>query len=260
MRYFLSLTYCGARYGGWQIQNNSDSVQAQVERALSIVLKEKTAVTGAGRTDAGVNASRYVLHLDTALPGAGEALADVYKLNAILPRDIAVLASCQVHDTAHARFDATSRTYRYFLHTAKDPFAERSLYWPYPLDIDKMNEAAALLPGRRDFSCFEKSHSGSATPFCTVSAARWSPLAEEGHFVFEITADRFLRNMVRAIVGTLLEVGNGKRDPEWMKEVLGSGDRCAAGQSVRGEALFLTGITYPYPLFGGDERYIYEKL
>ncbi|MCI2082612.1 MAG: tRNA pseudouridine(38-40) synthase TruA [Bacteroidales bacterium] len=254
MRFFLLLSYCGARYGGWQIQKNSDSVQAEVERALSIVLKEKISVTGAGRTDAGVNASYYVLHFDTLSPEAENISANIYKINAILPNDIAVFDVCQVPDGAHARFDAESRTYKYFLHTVKDPFAERSLYWPYHLDFERMNRAATLLIGKRDFSCFEKTHSGSATPICKIAAACWSPLSEEGHHVFTITSDRFLRNMVRAIVGTLLEVGKGRREPEWIEDVLKSNDRSVAGQSVPGEPLFLAGITYPYPLFGEREQ------
>jgi tRNA pseudouridine38-40 synthase len=248
MRLFLLLSYCGASYSGWQIQKNSNSVQAEVERALSIVLKEKITVTGAGRTDAGVNASRYVLHFDTSVSDAENFRAYIYKINAILPKDIAVLDGCKVPDDAHARFDAVSRTYRYFLHTDKDPFAERSLYWSYPIDFERMNAAAALLVGKRNFSCFQKAHSGAATPICDVTSAYWEKLAGPGSYSFDISSDRFLRNMVRSIVGTLLEVGKGKKSPEWINDVLESRDRCEAGQSVPGEPLFLTDIRYPYSL------------
>jgi tRNA pseudouridine38-40 synthase len=248
MRLFLLLSYCGARYCGWQVQKNDKSVQAEVERALSIVLKEKITVTGAGRTDAGVNASFYVLHFDTFSAEGENIRADICKLNAILPPDIAIIDACQVDENAHARFDATSRTYRYFLHTAKDPFSERSLYWPYPLDFERMNVAAAKLVGKKNFSCFQKSHSGSATPICDVTSAYWEKLGGEGYYAFDITADRFLRNMVRSIVGTLLEVGKGKRDAGWIDDVLASKDRCEAGQSVPGEPLFLARIEYPFPL------------
>ena len=153
----------------------------------------------------------------------------------------------RVADQAHARFDAVSRTYRYYIHLAKDPFARHSCRCWYKLDVDAMNRAAATLLGRHDFSSFEKTGGANKTDICTVTEASWSAV-DPTHLVFTITADRFLRNMVRATVGTLLEVGRGRRAPEWVAEVLEARDRCLAGQSVIGEALFLEEIRYPYPL------------
>lgn len=247
MRLFVSLSYNGGRFCGWQSQPNALSVQEEVEKALSIVFGEKIEVTGAGRTDAGVNASLYYAHFDISgeLPSGAERICS--KINAILPPEIVVFSLFNVAGDAHARFDAVSRTYQYHIHTSKDPFAVRSLYFRFPLNINAMNEAAALLVGKRDFSSFEKVGGGNATSICDVKFARWDAV-DDTHFVFTITADRFLRNMVRAVVGTLLEVGGGKHSPEWVLEVLEAKNRGCAGQSVIGEALYLTDIKYPYEL------------
>ncbi|MCQ2137575.1 MAG: tRNA pseudouridine(38-40) synthase TruA [Bacteroidales bacterium] len=247
MRFFIQLSYNGSAFSGWQIQDNANSVQAELERALSIRCGETVKVTGAGRTDSGVNARNYIAHFDTEYVIEKEPEAFLYKINAILPPEIVVTNICRTADDAHARFDASARTYNYYLHTAKDPFAVRSLYCPYPLDVEKMNEAAAHIIGRRDFSCFEKVGADNKTSICDVKLCRWE-MVDGQHLVFTVTADRFLRNMVRAIVGTLLDIGRGKRPVEWIDEVLASGDRCAAGQSVKGEPLFLSDIRYPYPL------------
>lgn len=247
MRLFVSLSYNGGRFCGWQSQPDAPSVQEELERALSIVFSEKISVTGAGRTDTGVNASLYYAHFDLTADTVAGADKICCKLNAILPPEICVFNLFSVMPDAHARFDAVSRTYRYYVHTAKDPFAVRSLHFKYGLDITAMNRAAECLMGEHDFSSFEKVGGSSATSLCTVTEAFWKPL-DDTHFVFTITANRFLRNMVRAIVGTLLEVGGGKRPPQWVAEVLSKRDRASAGQSVAGEALFLSDVKYPYKL------------
>ena len=253
MRLFVSLSYNGGSYSGWQSQPNAVSVQSSLERALSIAFSEEITVVGAGRTDAGVNASYYVAHFDvsdgTFVKGdqckSRELLC---KTNAILPPDIKVLDFFSVSEDAHARFDAVSRTYHYFVHTEKDPFAIRSYWYKFgPLDINAMNRASMRLIGEKDFSSFEKSGGANVTSICTVTEARWERL-DETHLMFVISANRFLRNMVRAIVGTLLEVGRGKHSPEWIDEVLVSRNRGVAGQSVAGEALYLADVRYPYPL------------
>ncbi|MCR5709448.1 MAG: tRNA pseudouridine(38-40) synthase TruA [Bacteroidales bacterium] len=247
MRLFLQLSYDGSPFCGWQTQAVSPTVQEEVERALSIAFGEKIAVVGAGRTDTGVNARHFIAHFNlTALPG-GSIAPYLRKINAILPPAIVAEAFYPVAGNAHARFDALSRTYRYYIHYEKDPYARFSWRCYCPLDVAVMNEAAALLPGTRDFSCFEKTGGANKTSICTVTEARWEG-DSEGHLVFTITANRFLRNMVRAVVGTLLEVGRGRREPRWIEEVLDSHDRCQAGRSVPGHALFLEKIEYPYPL------------
>ena len=247
MRLFVSLSYNGAPFCGWQSQPDAPSVQEELERALSIAFGEKISVVGAGRTDAGVNASLYYAHFDISSDFTSGAKRICSKINAILPPEIRVFDLFFVHADAHARYDAVSRTYRYFLHTEKDPFAVRSLYFKYRLDIEAMNHAAEYLLGEHDFSSFEKVGGGNLTSICTVTEARWEALGG-GKYVFTITANRFLRNMVRAVVGTLLEVGGGKRSPEWVAEVLEKRDRGSAGQSAKGEALFLADVRYPYTL------------
>ena len=247
MRLFIQLSYDGSPFCGWQTQANSPSVQQELERALAIAFGEKITVVGAGRTDTGVNARHFIAHFNvTAFPG-GSIAPLLRKINAILPPAIVAEAFYQVPDDAHARFDAVSRTYRYYIHTAKDPFIRHSCRIWFTPDVEAMNRAALVLLGRHDFSSFEKTGGANKTDICTVTEARCEAL-DETHFVFTITADRFLRNMVRATVGTLLEVGRGRRSPEWVAEVLEACDRGMAGQSVYGEALFLEEIRYPYPL------------
>jgi len=245
MRYFVLLSFNGSSFSGWQIQSNAESVQGHLERALSIAFGEPVSVTGAGRTDAGVNAKNYIAHFDLSDDKVFDTSERVRKINAILPLDIVVHDIFLQKDDAHARFDAISRTYNYYLHNTKDPFATFSYFFNYKIDIDAMNEAAKLLLGTKDFSSFEKSGADNMTSICTVSEAHWDKI-DNNHFVFTISANRFLRNMVRAIVGTLLEVGRGRRPIEWVSEVIQQKDRCMAGQSVPGEALFLTDVQYPY--------------
>ena len=259
MRYFMRLSYRGAPYHGWQVQPHDVSVQELVEQALEQVLRAPTPVTGAGRTDTGVNAAMMVAHFDVEQPIADTALL-VHQLNGILPLDIAVQAVGEVHNDAHARFDATSRTYKYFLHTAKSPFLYPLSWRTRPgLDFDLMNQAAQLLLDYTDFTSFSKLHTDVKTNNCRVTHARWTRCdcffdtkddEEQGgeQWVFTITADRFLRNMVRAIVGTLVEVGRHKITPAQFAEIIERRDRSAAGSSMPGHALFLWSITYPYPI------------
>ena len=246
MRFFVSVSYNGERYSGWQKQFNATAVQEVLEDAMSKALGREIALTGAGRTDTGVSANSYFAHFDYPDP-IKEPAHLLYKINAILPTDIVAHYVAAVAPEAHARFDATSRSYRYKVHTAKDPFAWHSYFFKFNLDIDAMNRAAAMLLGRKDFSSFEKTGADNKTSICNVTHARWTAL-DSTHLQFDITADRFLRNMVRAIVGTLLDVGRGKLQPDDIPALIAKGDRSAAGQSVPGEPLTLCGITYPYPL------------
>ena len=248
VRYFIRLSYRGANYHGWQSQPNAITVQQAIEQALSTVLRAPIAITGAGRTDTGVNAAMMIAHFDYH-----EMLPTAYmqritrSLNGLLGRDIAIQAIFPVHDDAHARFDATSRTYKYFTHGEKSPFLY-PLSWQYPpqIDFDLMNEAAATLPHYTDFTSFSKLHTDVKTNNCTITAARWEREGEQ--MVFTITADRFLRNMVRAIVGTLVEVGMKRLSVADFARVIECKDRCAAGTSMPAHPLFLWHITYPYSI------------
>ena len=244
MRYFLELRYNGAAYCGWQRQPDMPSVQQTLERALTTLLREKIEVTGAGRTDTGVNASYYVAHFDCEEPVPDPAQV-VYKLNFLLPGDIAVGSMTPVGADAHARFAAREREYRYYIEPRKNPFT-RDATWQYyvPLDMDRMNEAAASLLEYDDFTSFAKLNSNNKTNICRIMHAAWTA-DERGVLCFTIRADRFLRNMVRAIVGTLLDVGQKRITLEQFQQIIESKDRCKAGTSVPGNALFLCDIEYP---------------
>ena len=246
MRYFIYLSYDGARYHGWQIQPNGISVQEVLNKALSTLLREPIEVTGAGRTDAGVNASLMVAHFDCQQATDNGQLT--YRLNKLLPPDIVIHKIQQVKDDAHARFSATSRTYHYYIITEKSPFEPYAYRFPQPLDFDKMNEAAKTLFDYIDFTSFSKLHTDVKTNNCRIITARWEQLSPI-KWQFTITADRFLRNMVRAIVGTLLDVGRGVLTIEQFREIIEKKDRCSAGTSVPGNALFLADITYPEDVF-----------
>ena len=298
MRYSICLSYDGASFCGWQIQPNAPSVQASLEGTLSRLLNRPVAVTGAGRTDTSVNAVNYLAHFDVdgELPFGQSDFC--YKLNAMLPRSIAVHSVVPVADDFHARFSARRREYTYFIHRQKDPFvAPWSWQCGYPhLDFEAMNQACQYLLGTHDFSCFEKTGGDNKTSICTVFEAFWAPytpshlqilsMSEEGvgskihghprpgkreepaadgsgrgrseaeaicgpipssdrsYWYFRIAADRFLRNMVRATVGSLIEVGRGKHRPEWIAELIAGGTRGDAGESVPGNALFLNKVSY----------------
>lgn len=242
MRFFITLSYDGTRYHGWQIQPNGDSVQQRLQEALSTLLRKPVEVVGAGRTDTGVHARMMVAHFDWEETIDGKQLA--YKLNKLLPGDIAVQEVRQVEDDMHARFSATSRTYHYFIHTRKDPFLQAySWQIPFALDFEKMNEAAKVLPEYKDFTSFSKVNTDTKTNLCDLKEAFWEEV-EPGQWRFTITANRFLRNMVRAIVGTLVEVGRGRISIEEMRHIIEAKDRCQAGESVPGKALFLVDIKY----------------
>ena len=257
MRYKISISYDGSYFCGWQIQNNADTVQGELEKALSTFFRIPVQVTGAGRTDTDVNAIRYIAHFDLSDNIQIETAQLCYKLNAILPKSITVHEISEAAENFHARFDAVSREYHYFIHFRKDPFCEKYSYrMRYPLDLEAMKKAAGHLIGEHDFSCFEKVGGNNATSICTITEAGWStyvpthvsmmgsPCNEGDYIVFRIKANRFLRNMVRAIVGSLIEVGRGKKDPAWIKELIASGSRSDAGSSVPGKALFFTGAAY----------------
>ena len=242
MRYFITLSYDGTRYHGWQIQPNGDSVQEQLQEALSTLLRQPVEVVGAGRTDTGVHARMMVAHFDWDEPLDGKQLA--YKLNKLLPPDIAVQDVRQVSEDMHARFSATSRTYHYYIHTCKDPFLQAySWQVPFKLDFGKMNEAAKVLLEYKDFTSFSKVNTDVKTNLCDIKEAFWEEVAG-GQWCFTITANRFLRNMVRAIVGTLVEVGRGKISIEDVRRIIEAKDRCSAGESVPGKGLFLVEIQY----------------
>ncbi len=246
MRYFITLSYDGTRYHGWQIQPNGISVQEELQRGLSLLLRHDIEVTGAGRTDAGVHARMMVAHFDlpTALTPPLTPGQLAYKLNRLLPQDIAVQKVEPVIDDMHARFSATSRTYYYYIHTSKDPFLRHySCEMHYQLDFALMNEAARLLLDYGDFGAFCKSHTDVKTTLCHVSRAVWHQTGPSTWY-FEITANRFLRNMVRAVVGTLIEVGRGRLSPEGFRRVVEGRQRSAAGESMPGNALFLVNIEY----------------
>lgn len=244
-RWFLKLAYRGAPFHGWQIQPNAVSVQEVVENALTTVLRSPVHIVGAGRTDTGVNARVMYAHfdVDTPLLDRGRLLAS---LNRLVGHDIAVHRIFPVADTAHARFDAISRTYRYFVTFRKTPFFYPfSWFCPNGLDLEKMNEAAAVLIGTADFTSFAKLHSDAKTNICNVTEAVWT-MEGDDTAVFTITADRFLRNMVRAVVGTLVDVGRGKMTVDEFRDIIKRKDRCAAGESMPGEALFLWDVKYDY--------------
>lgn len=243
-RYFLQLAYRGAPYHGWQTQPGAESVQSVLERALTMVLRRDTPIVGAGRTDAGVNASMMTAHFDAPAPVDKPAL--LRAVNSIVGKDIAVSHIHDVPADAHARFDATSRTYHYHAITAKSPFLYPTAWKaPATLDFELMNSAAAMLLDTRDFTSFAKLHTDARTNICNVTCARWEHIAPD-RWCFVITADRFLRNMVRAIVGTLVDVGRHKITPDDFAYIINVKDRCAAGTSMPPEALFLHNITYPY--------------
>ena len=247
-RHFIYLSYDGTAYHGWQVQPNGISVQQRLAEALSTILRTTIEVTGAGRTDAGVHAAMMVAHFD-AVAGSFDCGVLADKLNRLLPPDIAVSRIVPVRPDAHARFDATSRTYNYYVTRRKCPFTARYRWRLHtPLDVAAMNEAAATLMDYTDFTSFSRLHTDVKTNNCHITEARWECL-DDGDLRFVITADRFLRNMVRAVVGTLVEVGRGRMDVPSFRRVIEARDRCAAGQSAPGNALFLTDVTYPDEIF-----------
>lgn len=242
LRYFIELSYNGKAYHGWQYQPNAISVQEVLEKALTTLLKENIAIVGAGRTDAGVHAKQMFAHFDILREIDFDALR--YNLNSFLPKDIAVQNIFKVNDDAHARFDATSRTYVYRISLVKNVFTFNNTYnFKQTLDVNNMSEATKILLEYKNFKCFSRSNTDVKTYNCDIMTAGW--VIENDELVFTIKANRFLRNMVRAIVGTMIEIGTGKMKVEQLHDVIKSEDRSQAGASVPGHALYLSKIEYP---------------
>lgn len=243
LRYFIEFAYNGKNYCGWQYQPHSPSVQETLTKALSTLLKTDIELTGAGRTDAGVHARQMYAHFDfDSLPDTNKL---IQKLNSFLPPDIAVYRIIKVHPDAHARFDAISRTYEYHIHIYKDAFDNAGSWYHYhTLDVDKMNQAAKVLFKYTDFKCFSKTHTDVRTFNCDIKEAHW--VQNGNRLVFTITADRFLRNMVRAVVGTMVNVGLRKITVQDVSNIIESRDRGNAGASVPAHGLYLTKVVYPY--------------
>ena len=251
MRYFLHLAYNGLNYHGWQRQPGDITIQEKIENALSLLFRSYTPLVGAGRTDAGVNASMMIAHFDTVEP-IGDKKRFLASLNGMVdPFNVSFYGIREVIPTAHARFDAVSRTYRYFIHNRRSPFL-----YPFSLQvspetsIEKMNEAARLLLETDDFTSFAKLHSDNKTNICNVTAAEWKRMSDDhSRYYFEITANRFLRNMVRSVTGTLLDVGRGKISLTRFKEIIDEKNRSSAGTSLPPSPLFLYNIEYPENIF-----------
>jgi tRNA pseudouridine38-40 synthase len=246
-RYFLKLSYNGSNFNGWQVQENTpNTVQQIIQEKISMLLKEPIELVGCGRTDAGVHAKNYVAHFDSHCPDLISNKAHwVYKIGTILPPEISIQDIMEVDEKAHARFDALSRTYYYFLHQQKNPFIERFSYYVYgDLDLELMNKAALVLLEYQDFTSFSKLNTQTHTNNCKITKAVWQKVGED-EWRFTIRADRFLRGMVRAIVGTLLQVGKNKMTIEEFRKVIEAKDRAKAGNNVPANALFLVAIEYP---------------
>ncbi len=253
MRYFIELQYNGLAYCGWQRQPNVATVQQSLEEALTLLLRETIEVVGAGRTDTGVNASYYVAHFDVGQPIADTAVV-LYKLNYILHGDIAIRSITPVADGAHARFDAVAREYKYYIEPRKNPFTRDSTWQYYvPLDVAKMNSAAVRLLQYDDFTSFAKLNSNNKTNICRISHAEWSVDAH-GVLCFRIVADRFLRNMVRSIVGTLVDVGRGRYSVADFEAIVESRDLARSSAGAPAQGLFLSDIRYPDDVFRPQEN------
>ena len=248
MRYFLKLAYNGTDFHGWQMQQGASSIQEEISTHISTILRQKISIMGCGRTDAGVHASQFYAHFD--LDSKIELPYDllVHKLNTMLHSNIAIQEILEVKDDAHARFDATKRTYKYIITRVKDPFHSDLCYkLNVELDLQKMNKACELLLGEHDFGCFCKAQTQNHTNICTVHEAFW--VQKEEQVIFQISANRFLRNMVRAVVGTMLEIGRGKTEVEELKQIIESKSRSEAGRSVPAHGLYLTHVEYPSEIF-----------
>ena len=241
-RYFIWLSYDGTNYHGWQVQPNGISVQGELQRVLSTLLRQEISITGAGRTDAGVHARVMAAHFE--FEGEVDCKQLVYKMNRMLAGDIVIDRIEEVSPDLHARFSATERTYNYYIHTRKDPFLRHySCEIHYPLDFEKMNEAGRILTEYEDFGAFCKAHSDVKTTLCHVTRAEWIQTGVTTWY-FVITANRFLRNMVRAVVGTLVDVGRGRLSIEDFRKVIEGKKRTDAGDSMPGNALFLEDVRY----------------
>lgn len=243
MRYFIEFSYHGKNYHGFQTQPNASSVQETLTKAMQLLVDKSIEIVGAGRTDSGVHAKQMFAHFD--VDDVIDTSYWIPKLNAYLPKDIVIYDIFEVSKEAHARFDAKSRTYEYYIHTFKDAFLEdTSWYYFQQLDVDQMNKACQILFEYIDFECFSKVHTDVHTFNCTITEANWKRV--DNQLIFTVKADRFLRNMVRAIVGTMINVGNGKTTLEEFREIIKSKNRSKAGFSVPAHGLFLVAIEYPF--------------
>jgi len=248
LRYFIYISYKGTSYHGWQVQPNSPTVQQILDESMSVVLNEKISTIGAGRTDTGVHALIFCAHFDSNSSSLDTDNKLIFRLNCYLPEDISVSSIRKVHPDANARYSAISRTYKYYISRTKDPFFNNSSWYLHgELDISKMNEACNILLNHSDFTSFSKLHSGAKTNICRIYKANWEE--QENRVVFTIRADRFLRNMVRAIVGTMTDLGMGKITIEKFEDIMLQKDRCKAGKSAPARGLFLTDIKYPEEIF-----------
>ena len=242
----MDINYKGTHFHGWQIQPNGKTVQAEIERALSIILKNETAITGSGRTDAGVHATQQIAHFESSILIEPNDL--IYKLNSFLPKDIGINEIKEVSDKAHARFDAAKRTYHYHIHQNKNPFKyETSYYFNHTLDSSLILEACEIIKSWEHFECFSKVHTEVNNFNCKIFGVYWLP--KESNFLFVVEANRFLRGMIRAMVGTLLDVGTGKTSVGDLKEILESEDRRKAGRAVPAHGLFLESVMYPQTIY-----------
>lgn len=256
MRYFLRLAYDGSPFHGWQRQPDAISVQQKIEEVLSLILRQEISITGAGRTDTGVNASEMYAHFDADSP-ITDVSRFLHSVNSLLAPHVVVFQLLPVKNNAHARFDALNRTYHYYVCRLRSPFT-RNFEWfsPSALDYEAMNCAAAKLIGTQDFTSFSRLHTDVKTNICTVTEALWEPYTQAAavpdrteRCCFTITANRFLRNMVRAIVGTLVEVGRGKMSIHEFEEIIEAKNRGVAGDSMPAHALFLHKVEYPKDIF-----------
>jgi tRNA pseudouridine38-40 synthase len=250
VRYFIRISFTGTDYHGWQSQANADKTVQQIcAKAIEKILRHSISLQGAGRTDAGVHAEELYAHFDSPKEDLVEKKETIlYKFNSVVPFSIAFNDIVAVKPDAHARFDATSRTYKYVITTQKDPFLiDFAMHFPHKLDVKKMNEAARLLKNYKEFSSFKKTHTQNKTDTCTIKYAHWEVKDEK--LIFTITADRFLRNMVRAIVGTMINVGNGRSTVEDFCRIIENKNRSHAGASVPACGLYLTKIEYPAKVF-----------
>lgn len=249
MRYFVELSYKGTNFHGWQVQHNAPSVQEELNRAMEVLLRSAVSVTGAGRTDTGVHALQMFAHFDAQFDYDNDTLR--YKLNGILPDDIAIRRIIPVKEGAHARFDALSRSYRYYIHQQKNPFLKETSWLLHKdLNLEAMNKAAALLFQYKDFTSFSKVKTQTKTNNCVIKEAKWEK--NRDGLLFHVSADRFLRNMVRALVGTMVQVGEGKLGTADFEEVIIARDRRKAGPSAPAHGLFLAKVEYPSEIFEED--------
>ena len=248
MRYFLEVSYKGTNYSGFQTQQNANTIQAEIEKALFILLKKQITLTGSSRTDAGVHALQNFFHFDTITPlhlwrGDGGEVRLLYNLNAILPEDIVVKNLIAVSADAHCRFDAINREYKYYIYRHKDPFLkDRGFYFPYKLDLDAMREAAELIKEYKDFTSFSKSNTQVKNFDCLISESEW--LSENNYLVYHVKANRFLRGMVRALTATMLKIGRGKLSIDDFKFLIEAKDCTKAGFAVPARGLFLVSVQY----------------